>query len=157
MPTNCLLTSVTPWLLPWYTGIESHKTDSWRLELTSSFSCLLSAEEKCSLSCYHRKRVLTKKTLDIRNSVPSSLFTQKKLVLTKKGHLIFVISNVFVLLVNHLLVLLTFGTRVFFLRKKNGPPETGGHKTDFWRLELVSSFSCLLSADEKCSLPLLPL
>jgi hypothetical protein len=57
-----------------------------------------------SLTCYHRKRVLTKKTLDIRNSVPSSLLTQKKLVLTKKRHLIFVISNVLVFLVNHLLV-----------------------------------------------------
>jgi hypothetical protein len=79
------------------------KMDSWR------------PEQELFL-CYHCKRVLTKKTLDIRNFVPSSLFTQKKLVLTKKGHLIFVISNVFVLLVNRSLVLSTFWTCVFYLR-----------------------------------------
>jgi hypothetical protein len=52
---------------------------------------------------YHWKRVLTKSTPDIRNSVPSSLFTQKTGA-HKKGHSISAISNVFVLLVNSLLV-----------------------------------------------------
>jgi hypothetical protein len=58
--------------------------------------------------------VLTKRIPDIRNSVPSSLFTQKTGA-HKKGHLISVISNVFVFLVNPSLVLLTFGTRIPFV------------------------------------------
>jgi hypothetical protein len=106
------------------------KMDFFRVVTKQTLDVFFPRKRNVPFLCYHCKRVLTKKTLDIRNSVPSSLLTQKKLVLTKKGHLIFVISNVFVLLVNHLLVLLTFGTRVFFLRKKNGPLETGGHKTD---------------------------
>jgi hypothetical protein len=51
------------------------------------------------------ERVLTKGTLDILVFVPSSLFTQETGAY-KKGHLISVISNAFVLLVNCLLVLL---------------------------------------------------